>query len=322
MLQTFEMSCSTPVIFLIFCRPDLTARVFEAIRQAQPPELIVIADGPRNEQEADLCKQARAITENIDWNCNVMRNYANVNLGCRDRISSGLTWAFKQVEEAIILEDDCLPDPSFFEYCDVLLEQYRSDKRVMVVSGNNFQNGQRRTSYSYYFSKYNHCWGWATWRRAWEYWGFSPKKWLEFRDAGLLASVCGTTEEFYYWTNIFNTLFLENKPDTWDYVWTFACWAQSGLTVLPSINLVTNIGFDPRATHTSRISPYANLPVGNIGEIIHPPFVLQHQKADQYTFETVFKVKKSRGASVLASKIRKRLSTFKGEKVNGYKSFN
>ncbi|WP_017300722.1 hypothetical protein [Nodosilinea nodulosa] len=285
------MVCSTPVVFLIFRRPALTARVFEAIRQAQPTQLLVVADGPRNEAEAVLCQQARAVTENIDWNCDVFRNYSDVNMGCRDRVSSGLTWAFEQVEEAIILEDDCLPHPSFFRYCETLLEYYRNDGRVMVVSGNNFQDGRQYKPYSYYFSKYNHCWGWATWRRAWQHWEFNPQKWVEFRDSGFIQSLCRDSQEEKYWTDIFDKLFLEGNINSWGYVWMFVCWSHGGLTALPHVNLVSNIGFGSDSTHTGGESKLANIPAKEIGTIRHSTFVLQHIEADYYTFKKIFKQK-------------------------------
>ncbi len=282
------MPCSTPVIFLIFRRPDLTARVFQAIRQAQPAKLFVVADGPCSEDEAQLCQQARTVTETVDWPCEVFRNYSDTNLGCRNRVSSGITWALEHVEEAIILEDDCLPHPSFFYYCETLLDYYRDDKRIMVISGNNFQDGQQRTRYSYYFSKYNHCWGWATWRRAWQYWEMNPQRWIEFRDEGLMYCVCDDINEEQYWTTIFDNLFLKGIPDTWDYAWTFACWAQGGLTILPHVNLVSNIGFRSDGTHTTGESPLANMPIEDIGELRHPAFMIRDRLADRYTFEHCF----------------------------------
>ncbi len=303
------MPCSTPVIFLIFRRPDLTAQVFEAIRQAQPTKLLVVADGPRNGEEELLCRQAREVTEQVDWDCEVFRNYSDVNLGCRKRVSSGITWAFERVEEAIILEDDCLPHPSFFNYCEALLERYRDDERVMVVSGDNFQDGQQRTPYSYYFSKYNHCWGWATWRRAWQHWEFNPQRWLEFRDEGLMKTVCEDPYEERYWTRIFNALFLEGKPDSWAYAWTFACWSQGGLTALPNVNLVSNIGFGEDATHTRNDSKLSKASVREVGQIVHPPFIVQHQAADLYTFDHIFGGLSRRQAPGKLSRIRNKFNS-------------
>jgi hypothetical protein len=275
---------NTPVIFLIFRRPDLTAQVFDQIRLAKPPKLFVVADGPRNEEERELCEQTRQIIETVDWDCEVYKNYSDVNLGCRERVSSGITWAFEQVEEAIILEDDCLPHPSFFGFCEELLDYYRNDKRIMHISGNNFQDGILRTSYSYYFSKFTHCWGWATWKRAWQYWKFSPEIWQEFKNQNLLDNIVDTDYEKEYWLTIYDNLFLKQNIDTWDYVWGFACKSQTGLSILPNKNLVSNIGFREDATHTTKKSDSANLKTEAISYIKHPPFVHRHKQADIYTF--------------------------------------
>ncbi|MEA5452266.1 glycosyltransferase family 2 protein [Leptolyngbya sp. CCNP1308] len=317
-LEVIFMPCSTPVVLLIFRRPDLTALVFEAIRQAQPSKLLIVADGPRNKDEVELCQQARAATDNVDWDCEVLRNYSGTNMGCRNRVSSGLTWAFEQVEEAIILEDDCLPHQSFFLYCETLLKHYRHDQRIMVVSGSNYQDGQKRTPYSYYFSKYNHCWGWATWRRAWKHWELNPQKWLEFRNDGFMQSICDNSHEEKYWTEIFNTLFLEGKPNTWDYPWTFACWANNGLTVLPNVNLVSNLGFGEGATHTGGDSNLAKMSVEEILSISHPPFVVQHKAADYYTFRHVFGGTYRKRWRKKLTKVRSDLSRFSRKLFSKY----
>lgn len=305
------MNLDTPIVFIIYKRPDLTARVFEMIRQAQPSILFVVADGPSTHEESILCSRTRLVTEEIDWECEVFRDYSESNVGCRRRISSGLNWVFKQVEEAIILEDDCLPHPSFFEYCQYLLHYYRHDERVMVVSGNNFQDGQQRTPYSYYFSKYNHCWGWATWRRAWQHYGLDADKWVDFRDYGLLSSICPDPYELRYWTSIFDALFLRGEPDSWAYPWTFACWSQNGLTALPKVNLVSNIGFGDNATHTVKQSPYANLKTEDIAFIQHPLFVTRHQEADQYTFDYHFGGKKIKESKQWKNRLRQHLKNLK-----------
>lgn len=303
------MLFKTPVILLIFRRPELTARVFEAIRQLQPEKLIVIADGPRNQSEEVLCNQARMVTEQVDWNCKVLRSYSPKNLGCRTSVSSGLNWAFEQVNEAIILEDDCLPHPSFFNYCETLLSRYSDDERVMVISGNNFQDGKERNSHSYYFSKYNHCWGWATWKRAWKHWELNSERWIEFRDNKLMQSVCQAPYEQAYWTDTFNKLFLEGKPDSWAYAWTFACWAQNGLTALPNKNLVSNIGFGVDATHTKNSSVYSQMPTYDIGKITHPTLIVRDEQADRYTFDTLFGGETARKNRTLLKKLKRQLHT-------------
>jgi len=301
----------TPVVLIIFRRPDLTARVFEAIRQAQPAKLLIVADGARNEEEAILCQQTRSVTEQIDWDCEVLRNYSDVNLGCGHRVASGISWAFKLVEEAIILEDDCLPHPSFFSYCENLLGYYRDDERIMAISGDNFQDGNQRTPYSYYFSKYPHCWGWATWRRAWKHFDFNLDKWLEFKNSGLTKQIFENNYEEHYWIAIFGRMWVDKPRDIWDYMWTFACWSQSGLTALPNVNLVSNIGFDSGGTHTFGDSPFANMAVEDIGEITHPPFVVRHIEGDRYTFDHHFGGKAMKKADTMTYKLKSYLSTSK-----------
>ena len=302
---------NTPVIFLIFRRPDLTAQVFEAIRQAQPKQLFVVADGPRNEEEAVLCRQARAITENIDWDCKVYRNYAPENMGCRQRVSSGLDWAFARVEEAIILEDDCLPHPDFFKFCQELLAYYRDDKRIWCISGDNFQDGQQRGDGSYYFSNYNHCWGWATWARCWHRYDHQMVNWPAFKQGGYLNTILDSELEVQFWQSIFDRLYDTGKPNTWAYPWTLTCWQNGGLTVLPNVNLVSNIGFRADGTHTFGESKFANLPVEELGEIRHPSFIVRNRPADQYTFDHNFGGQSMREANTLAGKLRSTISTTK-----------
>lgn len=285
------MGLSTPVAFFIFNRPDQTQVVFNAIRQAQPLQLFVVADGPRNSEEKIRCEAARQILGQIDWPCEVLYNYADTNLGCKQRISSGITWVFDHVEEAIILEDDCLPAPSFFPFCQTLLEHYREDQRIFVINGSNFQNGISRTPYSYYFSRYNmHCWGWATWKRAWQNWHCDRDKWVGFKSQGLLDQLLEDPEERAYWTRVFDKFFLEGRPNTWDYPWMFACWSQERLSITPNENLVSNIGFGQDATHTTEMDPrVAGRQPCDIWEISHPPFVVRHRDADLFTFRNAFK---------------------------------
>jgi len=288
-----DLQLTTPVALLIFNRPDTTARVFEAIRQAKPPKLLVVADGPRPNKPDDIekCKAARAIVEGVDWDCEVLTNYSDVNLGCRKRVSSGLDWVFEMVEEAIILEDDCLPHPTFFRYCEEMLDYYRHDERIMVISGDNFQFGRKRTEYSYYFSRHNHCWGWATWRRAWKYYDNEMKLWTKIRDSKLLSSILEEPISERYWTKTFQATY-ENRINSWAHRWTFACWIQSGLTILPNVNLVTNIGFNQDATHTKNgiISLMANLPTQEIKfPLNHPPFIIRDLQADGFFQNNVLK---------------------------------
>src|SRR3989344_7840291 len=165
-----DFKLTTPVAFLLFNRPETTARVFAASARAKPPNLLVVADGPRANRpgEAELCAAARAVIEKVDWDCEVVTHFSEVNLGCKCRMSSGVDWVFQTVPEAILLEDDCLPHPSFFRFCEEMLEGYRNDERISMIGGTNFQKGRERSPDSYYFSRYTHIWGWASWRRAWQ----------------------------------------------------------------------------------------------------------------------------------------------------------
>jgi len=285
-MTTWQLT--TPVVFLIFRRPDTTARVFAEIARARPPKLLVVADGPRADRpgEAEKCAAARAIIEQVDWPCEVLTNYAETNMGCGRRVASGLDWAFSLVEEAIILEDDCLPHPTFFRYCEELLERYRDDERVMVVSGDKSQEGQMRHTHSYYFSRYNHLWGWASWRRAWEHYDHEMHLWPIIRDSGWLYDVLQDAQAGHYWQTAFQQVY-DGHIDSWGYRWTLTCWLQSGLTILPSVNLVTNIGFGPEATHTTSLANERPTQPMQF-PLQHPPFVIRDTQADERTHFTRF----------------------------------
>ena len=286
-----DFQLTTPVAFLIFNRPDTTARVFEAIRQAKPPMLLVVADGPRPDRADDIekCKAARAVIEGVDWDCEVLKNYSDVNLGCKNRVSSGLDWVFEMVEEAIILEDDCLPHPNFFRFCEELLKIYKSDTRIMSICGVNFQFGRKTSNYSYYYSIYHDCWGWATWKRAWKNYDVSMNLWEILRDTSFIKDKLLDSRATKYWQRIFQAAY-EDKINSWFYPWLFSCWTQSGLGIFPQENLVSNIGFGKSSTHTKDSSnTYANLPLLSVDfPLNHPPFVLQNKRADKFTQNTRF----------------------------------
>lgn len=287
-----------PIVFIIFNRPDTTRQVFSEIAKVKPSKLLVIADGPRQGRtgESERCYETREILNQIDWDCEVIKNYSDINLGCKIRVSSGLDWVFQQVEEAIILEDDCVPDKTFFAYCEQMLDRYRNDRRIFAISGDNFQFGNRRDQYSYYYSRYNHIWGWATWKRAWEHYDVAMNAWPEIRNGGWLNDILGNNRQAAYWRSIFDAVH-SGKIDTWDYQLTFASWLQNGLVVLPNINLVSNIGFGAMATHTrSSESRFANMSIEPMCfPMAHPPYVIRNAVADEQTekimyFQSYFKI--------------------------------
>ncbi len=276
---------TTPVAFIIFNRPDLTQLIFEAIAKAQPRQVLVIADGPRFEEEKEKCEQTRAVIEQVDWECEVSTNFSEENLGCKRRVSSGIDWVFNRVEEAIILEDDCLPDPSFFYFCEQLLERYRDEPKVMHISGDNFQEGHRRTDSSYYFSKYAHVWGWATWKRAWKLYDVTMSSWPQSEMQ--MRKVHKKSEERLYWNEVFDRVHA-GQIDTWDYQWLYSCWLNDGISILPENNLVSNLGFRSDATHTTLTNNFSKMESSDIGEIIHPSYIVVNQEADEFTYAKMF----------------------------------
>ena len=283
------MQLQTPVLFLIFNRPDTTNRVFDELRKAQPAKLYVAADGARKDKngEAQLCTNTREILNKVDWKCDVKTLFRSENLGCKIAVSSAIDWFFENEEQGIILEDDCLPNPSFFRFCTTLLDHFKHDEKVMHIGGTNFQNGKQRGDGTYYFSKYNHIWGWATWKRAWKQYDVAMKQFPDFVKNKKTETIFDTQKEIKYWNKIFQSVY-DGKVNTWDYQWTFAIWNQNALAVVPNKNLVSNIGFSDEATHTSSHSPLANLPSEEIAEITHPGFILQNKEADKFTLNVFY----------------------------------
>lgn len=278
----------TPVILIIFNRPDKVQQSLSAIRQVKPKQLLIAADGPRvsSYNDIDLCAAARKVIDSVDWDCEVYKNYAESNIGCANRIVSGLSWAFSLVDRAIILEDDCIPNYSFFLYCQELLTRFETDNRVMSISGHNVLLGQRRENYfyDYYFSRYPIPWGWATWKRAWELFDFELSSLDEVYQIGLLNDILFDPHYVKIWKNIFQAV-LSQKIDAWDFRWTLSCWVQNGLSISPTVNLVTNIGYGQDSTHTNNSnSPYSRFPSETLKfPLKHPHFLVRDDWADDIT---------------------------------------
>lgn len=284
------------VLFLIFSRPDTTEKVFEAIRQARPPRLYVAADGPRASRpgEAALCAATRQVVEKVDWPCEVFTLFRQDNLGCKMAVSQAIDWFFQAEERGIVLEDDCLPDPTFFAYCEELLERYADDPRVMCISGDNFlpDAERRRLEVSYYFSAFTHIWGWASWRRAWQGYDVQMRDWTEAGGQAMLKRVFPNNAPLRrIWMNTFRRV-VKGEIGTWDYQWTYHCWAAGGLTCLPSKNLISNIGFDERATHTADSGNHmAQLKTAPLSwPLKHPAQVARDRVTDRWSEQNLFPV--------------------------------
>jgi hypothetical protein len=253
----------TPVVLAIFNRPDFTEVVFQAIAQARPKRLFVLADGPRSPDEAELCARTRAVIQRVDWDCEVNTDFADVNLGCRRRFASGFDRVFSQVDEAIVLEDDCVPDPTFFRFCQVMLERYRDDTRVMMITGSNYLGSWKADSQSYHFSYFGSPWGWASWKRAWKFYDVTMKAWGDPSAKERIRNVFADEECFALQAGRFDAYANPTDRHSWDLPWSFARLMQSGLTVVPAVNLISNRGClggnSLPPTH-----PIANLPTAPV----------------------------------------------------------
>ncbi|MBM5784073.1 MAG: nucleotide-diphospho-sugar transferase [Cyanobacteria bacterium K_DeepCast_35m_m1_288] len=301
------MSFPVPVLLIAFNRPDCTARVMAVLAALQPQRLYVSCDGPRADRpgEAERCQAVRRLISSgpggaISWPCQWQTLLREQNLGCRAAVSGALDWFFAQEEEGIVLEDDILPDPSFFPYCQELLARYCHDSRIGVIAANNHQRLPPADGCSYRFSQYSHCWGWASWRRAWLCYDRDLAGWPAFRDAGWLEQL-GGAEFARRWGGWLERL-AAGQIDTWDMVWQFSCWQQGFLTVIPAEELVENIGFTADATHTLDEPS----PLGRRGclswPLVHPSVIQADRRRDADTFRRLYQ--RGRRAE-LARKARK-----------------
>ena len=279
----------SPVLFIIFNRPDTTQKVFEAIKKAKPTKLYVASDGPRTDVPNDYekVKQARMIIDQIDWNCELYTKFEDKNLGCGLGESSAMSWVFETEDRAIIIEDDTLPALSFFYYCDELLEQYKNDTRIWMISGNQFDEEVVTTPHSYFFSKYGHYWGWATWKRCWQEYDIKMKKYPLLLEQNLVTSLFRTEKEALFFNKKFEEYFNKSKIedfDTWDYQFDFALAINSHICILPTKNLVKNIGY--AGVHTERKHRLHDRAIDENYKIIsHPDFILCDTNYDANHFK-------------------------------------
>jgi len=257
------MAFDIPILFVIFNRPDTTEQVFQEIRKQQPKYLYVAADGPRLNRPDDIekCQLTRSIIDQIDWACELKTLFRDENLGCGKAVSGAITWFFDQVEMGIVLEDDCLPHPDFFPYCKDLLLKYKDVDQIKWISGNNCNIKSSKTDSSYYFSAYNHVWGWASWKRVWNDYHFEVadfKKKLVYKK---IDQYFFTLSERLFWKNRYEIIAHKKvrekrKINTWDYQATFSIWIKDGISIIPQSNLITNIGFGIDSTHSFKNNLY------------------------------------------------------------------
>lgn len=282
---------NTPLLLIAWRRPHTLRQVIDAIRPVAPKRLYVACDGPNHERpgEAEKVAASRAVIElEIDWPCQIERLYSDVNQGCRLGVSRAITWFFEQVEEGIILEDDCVPHPDFFGYCTSVLTRYRYNSRVWGVCGSNFQNGLKWGKGSYYFSTYPDPWGWATWRRCWKHYHDTSASWDLFKSSGCFARSFTSLEEASFWEGILDDFIHAGRPDTWDYQWFLTSWMNNGLHAWPNSSLVQNVGYGLHASHTFGENPFETDTLLGMPLVQHPLFIAPCHEADHNAFITRF----------------------------------
>ncbi|MFE5094616.1 hypothetical protein ACFRCI_30770 [Streptomyces sp. NPDC056638] len=241
---------STPILYLAYNRPDLTAVTLQRLRELRPTRLFLAADGPRpTPQDTARTTAVRTLLDTIDWPCTITRRYAAHNQGCRDGVVSAVTWFFTHTAAGIILEDDCLPHPSFFPYADELLTRYADDPSVMHISATNplpYAN-----SSSYHFSRYNRIWGWATWARAWQHHDPAIRSWPEWKAQRAHHPHFPDPAERRLWEDRWDAIHGGEHRENWNHQWLLTCLMHGGKAIVPAVNLVSNLGFRPDATHTT-----------------------------------------------------------------------
>jgi len=287
--MTEQSSFNTPILFLIFNRPGTTQEVFNAIKKQRPKYLYVAADGAREtkEGEKEICLKTRDIINQIDWDCELKTLFRDKNLGCGKAISSAITWFFEQVEYGIILEDDCLPDDSFFPFCEELLIRYKDDDRIGHISGDNFLPNIVSSELSYDFCSFAHIWGWASWRRVWKNYDVSFSFWNKGNKNDLFVNL---REKIYFSSFISDVISGKNNINTWDIQHLFMLRLQSQLSIYPTKNLVVNIGLgEQNATHTGTSSSKYEIKGEKIDfPLKHPDYFLRNKKIDIYTIKKIF----------------------------------
>jgi hypothetical protein len=285
------MQFKTPVLFIIFNRPGQTQRVFEQIRQLKPLYLFIAADGPRKERdgEDEICKATRdLIIHNIDWPCTLKTLFNEENFGCGKAVSSAITWFFENVEEGIVLEDDCLPHPSFFNYCELMLDRYRGSQTVLHITGCNMQQQLKWGKGSYFFSVYPFIWGWAGWRRTWQKYDYHMKVWPQAGKRVLERVFNSDAVKVDFWYEKMEMAY-QGKVDTWDYQYVFAFWLNGGVSVNPNVNLISNIGFGKNATHTkAEINIFSEMELHPYLRDTLPGSKNANTEADEYLFNYVY----------------------------------
>ncbi len=276
----------TPILFIVFNRPDTTQVVFDRIRQIKPNTLYIAADGAREQNHEDqrLCDETRGIISQIDWDCEIKTLFSRDNKGCKKGVVSAIDWFFENEESGIILEDDCVPESSFFYFCEELLKRYEDDHRVSSISGSNPFPIKNTTGESYFFTRYSRIWGWATWRRAWKNNDVEMKQWPDIKNNGSHYDFFLNSQEAQKWEKIWDDCHA-GEIDTWDFQWFFSKLVHFSCTIVSYDNLIQNIGCGhAQATHTKKNITVCDNVISKdvVFPLIHPKSVSINYNNDKY----------------------------------------
>jgi hypothetical protein len=279
-----------PVLLMVFKRPAHTTVLLNQLRKIGVRQIYVSSDAAnREEDEVPVDEVRKILGEGFDWDCSVSFNFREENRGLRDAVTSSIDWFFSNVKEGIILEDDCVPSEDFFRLCASLLPRFRNDSRIMHIAGDNTADISIEQDWSYCFVRYPHIWGWATWKSAWKLYDRDLEMWADFKACGMTPSVFGSDAERRVWEPIYNRLLKSGIPDTWDWQWSASLAMHDGLAVQPIVNLVSNTGFGPQATHTKKPGKRSNRRTGSLGVIKHPSIKTRHVDAERQIFSNTHK---------------------------------
>ncbi len=281
----------TPVVLICFNRPILTKKVFKQIKKKKPSKLFIIMDGPRHKYSEDLknIKKVKKIFREINWKCKVYKDYAKENLGLKRRVVTGLNWVFKKVDKAIILEDDCYPTDNFFTFCESMLNFYKDNKKVLAITGNNFQTAPIDNK-SYYFSKYSHIWGWATWRSTWDLFNDEEKYIRKFLNSKKFKRINKIVDEQNYWKSMYYQI-KRGSLKSWAFYFLINIWKKDGLTVTPNKNLIINLGIN-NISSSNKNDPNLKINLSKTDikfPLTHPEIIKVNETADNKVFYSIYK---------------------------------
>lgn len=273
-----------PILIIGFNRPEMTGRVVDALREHAPSRVFLALDGPRDNEQSLVNEVEKTVRDRCDWGAQLKIHRNPENLGCRRAVVTALNWFFSEVEEGIILEDDCVPGSDFLPFCEEMLELYRDSPKVFHIAGDNSAGVKVPDDWSYCFIRHPHIWGWATWRHAWSKYDADMREWRSTQTEEFLAHTYPEQDARRTWARRLNEIAHSNDPGTWDYQWVATLALHGGLAVQPTRNLIRNIGFGSGGTRTKKITIRADYPVTKFRQFIHPPQVERLAYADEQVF--------------------------------------